>query len=46
MTYYVDFMGWCKVEAETEEEAREKFYNEEFFDALYEATDIEEFEKE
>ena len=25
-TYYVDFFGWCKVEADSESEAKAKFW--------------------
>lgn len=26
MTFFVDFGGWCEIEAESEEQARKKFW--------------------
>ena len=35
MKWYVDFDGWAVVEAETAEEAVEKFYRDEYIDMTY-----------
>ena len=33
-TYYVDFSGWCKVEADSESEAKAKFWECIYYDEL------------
>ena len=41
-TYYIDFSGWCEVQAENEDEAMQKFWDNEIENGTYEISSIEE----
>ena len=42
MLFYIDFEGWATVEADSKEEAIEKFYADKIIDIYYSQVDAEE----
>lgn len=44
-TYYIDFSGWCEVQAENEEEAIQKFLDNKTENEVCEISSIEEKEE-
>lgn len=44
--YYIDFVGYCKVEADSVEEAKERFWDYERTDEYFEIDCVEKIEED